>query len=106
MPSILSEKYPFYKKLFKKMQGIEEYGNACENCGAYQGDWFIFEEYIDLRYDPETVDHKRIVCVPLTDDEQLYFANSKTVIKMHHPRNGQYSRLCEECYKLYKKKMI
>lgn len=103
---LVSHKYPFVKKTNKKLQDTYEYGNTCENCGAYQGDWYIFEEYIDICYEPEYCDEIVEIEVPLTEEERIIFARAREFSKMHRPRNKKYPLLCEDCYKLYKKKVI
>lgn len=101
LPDVLSEKYPFFNMTFKKIQNVEEYGNVCSKCKAYQGDYFIMEEYFEMAYSPETA-NKDYLEVELNDDERLYYSEPKLLEKMHHPKKGNYSSLCKDCYKLYK----
>lgn len=100
----LSEIYPSFKKVFKKLKDIEQYGNTCVNCGIYQGDFFVFEEYLEYVYTPELI-NKKVVKVTLTEDERLYYASNKKVETMHRPKNSKYKLLCDDCYKLYKDKI-
>ncbi len=89
------------------MQNIEEYGNVCENCSAYQGgDWFVLEDCLQLGYFPEEIEERFVVSVPLTEEERIIYAYPRNYAKLRHPRKGNYSALCEECYALYKKKEI
>jgi hypothetical protein len=101
----LSELYSSFKKVFKQIKNIEQYGNTCINCGAYQGDFFVFEEYLEYAYNPELVNIK-VIKVTLTDEERLHHASYKKVENMHRPKNSKYELLCDDCYKLYKSKKI
>jgi hypothetical protein len=106
LPAIIADKLPFIQKTNKKMQNIEEYGNVCENCSAYQGDWFVLEDCLQLGYFPEEIEERFVVSVPLTEEERIIYAYPRNYAKLRHPRKGNYSALCEECYALYKKKEI
>lgn len=106
LPEIVKEKCPFIQKTYKKMRNYEGYGNLCENCSAYQGDFFVADECWPLEYSPEEIEENFIVYVPLTDEERIFYSSPKINEKLHHPRKGNYSALCEECYALYKKKEI
>jgi hypothetical protein len=101
LPSVLSKEFPFFKSTLKKTQNVEAFGNLCTNCGSYQGDYYILEEYLEAAYYPETADIKYVE-VELNDLERLYFSEKEKVLKLHHPRKGNHSALCEDCYKLYK----
>ena len=105
LPDAMQKKFTFFKIIEKRTMGVVEHGNSCINCGAYQGDWFVIEDLLEISYEPESVE-KHKVSIQLTDDEQVYFAHPKKVMKMHSPRKGSYSNLCDSCYTLYKKKLI
>ncbi|MDG6250057.1 hypothetical protein [Methanocalculus sp.] len=106
LPCAIEQEYPLFKKGFKKTKNVEEHGNTCVHCGAYQGDWFVWHEYLEIAYEPESVSESKIILVALTEYEQLYYANPKQLFRMHHPRKGAYRDLCPDCYDLYKKKKI
>jgi hypothetical protein len=106
LPCAIEREYPFFKKVFKKTMNVKAHGNTCVHCGAYVGDWFVWHDYLEIAYYPETADERKTISVELTEDEQLYYANPKRVFKMHHPRKGEYSDLCSDCFALYKKKKI
>lgn len=105
LPEAIQQLFPFFKITEKKTMGVVEHGNTCSHCGAYQGDWFVIEDLLEISYEPESVE-KHQIHIQLTDDEQLYFANPKKELKMHSPRKGLYSSLCESCFALHKKKQI
>lgn len=106
LPHAIEREYPFFKTVFKKTMNVEEHGNTCVHCGAYQGDWFVRDESLDMAYDPETADERKKILVELTEYEQLYYANPKQVFKMHRPRKGKYEVLCPDCFELYRNKKI
>lgn len=105
LPDVLSKEFPFFKMTFKKTKNVEDFGNLCINCDAYQGDFFVFEEYLEASYESETVE-KKYIEVELDDSERLYFSKHENVQKLHHPKKGNFSALCDDCYKLYKSKKI
>jgi hypothetical protein len=105
LPEAIHKLYPSFKITEKRTMGVIEHGNTCSHCEAYQGDWFVIEDLLEVSYEPEIVE-KCQIRIQLTDDEQLYYANPKKVLKMHSLRKGNYSSLCESCFDLHKKKMI
>ena len=105
LPEAIQKLFPFFKITEKRTMGVVEHGNTCSHCGAYQGDWFIIEDLLEISYEPENIE-KHQIHIQLTDDEQLYFAEPKKELKMHSPRTGLYSSLCESCFALHKKKQI
>lgn len=105
LPEAIQRKFPSFKIVEKRTMSVTEHGNTCVHCGAYQGDWFIWEDLIELSYSPELVE-KHQISIQLTDDEQTDFAHPKKLLQMHSPRKGSYSSLCDSCYELYKKKAI
>ncbi len=46
LDEILLKEYSFVKKVFSKTQGRKVIGNTCVHCGAYQGNYFIFDEFL------------------------------------------------------------
>ncbi len=52
---ILIKEYPFVKRVYSKTQGKRVIGNTCVHCGAYQGNFFIFDEIIHY-VDEENLD--------------------------------------------------
>ena len=46
LDEILLKEYPFVKRVYSKTQGRRVIGNTCGHCGAYQGNFFIFDEII------------------------------------------------------------
>ncbi len=42
----LLEDYPFVKDVYSKTQERRVIGNTCIHCGAYQGNYFIFDEFL------------------------------------------------------------
>jgi len=105
LPQVIHEFFPFFKITEKKTQDVIEFGNTCTHCGVYQGDWFVVEELLEISYEPYLA-KKHQIHIQITKEEQLYFSNPKKVLKMHSPRKGLYSSLCESCFALYKKKKI
>jgi|MTBAKMStandDraft_1061839.scaffolds.fasta_scaffold05121_5 hypothetical protein len=73
LPVKIAEKYPTMKIVDKKTKDITEYGNTCSHCGAYQGDWFVFEDYLNYVYSPELLTERIFLEIPLTDDERIYY---------------------------------
>ncbi len=65
LDKILMREYPFVKKVFSKAQGKKVIGNTCVRCGAYQGNFFIFDEILH-EVGPDNLD-KTIPNI-LTDD--------------------------------------
>ena len=70
--SYLTERFPWVKKTFSKTLGSYVYGNTCVECGAYQGWWFVMEEWIELKtyekiFPIETIE------VEATQEEEEYF---------------------------------
>jgi hypothetical protein len=105
LPETIHKLFPFFKIIEKRTMGVVEHGNTCLHCGAYQGDWFVVHDMLEIGYEPEIAE-KFPAHIQLTDYEQLYYANPKKELKMHSPRKGSYSSLCESCFTLHKKKMI
>ncbi len=55
LDEILLKEYPFVKRVYSKTQGRKVIGNTCVYCGAYQGNFFIFDEIIHY-VDEENLD--------------------------------------------------
>jgi len=71
LPKRISEIYPFFKLTYSKTMGENVYGNVCVNCGAYQGNWFVWKELLEIAYEPDEIVEKRKVKIILTEEEQL-----------------------------------
>jgi hypothetical protein len=71
LPDKISEIYPFFKLTFSKTMGENIYGNVCLNCGAYQGNWYVEEELIEIAYEPSKIAEKRRIRINLTEQERL-----------------------------------
>lgn len=74
LPSVLSTKFPFFKKTHDKTVNGEAYGNICRHCNAHIGDFFVFEDSLGFSYDTEAVHEISTITVPLTGDERIYYA--------------------------------
>jgi hypothetical protein len=105
LPAELQKIFPFFKIVEKKTMETIGYGNTCSQCGAYQGDWYVGDELLEVSYRPEKV-KKNLIHIHLTEEEQLLFAHPKKVLKMHYPRKGLCSSLCDSCFALHRKKTI
>ena len=71
LPKRISKIYPFFKITYSKTMGGNVYGNVCVNCGAYQGNWFVWKELLEIAYEPDEIVEKRKVKIILTEEEQL-----------------------------------
>lgn len=105
LPQIIQKTFPFFKIVEKKTMGVVEHGNSCIHCGAYQGDFFVIENFLEIAYNPEIAE-KYQVTIQLTDDERVFFSQPRKVLNMHTLRKGPYTSLCDECFELHKKKKI
>jgi hypothetical protein len=70
LPRLLAEHYPFFKKAPVKEKEAEDYRNTCIHCGEPQPDWRVMESYLELVNNPEVVQEKYKLTVPLTEAEQ------------------------------------
>ena len=86
LPRKISEKYPFFKRVYSKTRGEWIYGNVCAHCGAYLGDWFVADEMLEIAYSPEKIKEKTVVKVRLTEEERFDHIYPQEVTKMekHH----------------------
>jgi len=69
LDEILLKEYLFVKRVYSKTQGRRVIGNTCVHCGAYQGNFFIFDEIIHY-VDEENLD-KTIPNILNDDDVPL-----------------------------------
>lgn len=72
LPKFLAQNYPCYRNNIQNFKNPEDYANACPHCGAYQGDFYIMEDYFEIAYSPEVADRKTLD-IPLTDEERIYY---------------------------------
>jgi len=86
LPKRISEIYPFFKLTYSKTMEENVYGNLCVNCGAYQGNWFVREESLEIAYEPNKIAEKRKLKIILTEQERLERAFPEEVLKLekHH----------------------
>jgi hypothetical protein len=97
----LGKEFPFYKQIEKKTQNTIDYGNVCVNCGAYQGDFFIVEELLELAYEQEKLKDRKFIEVDLNENERYEYAFPFKINPLNKFRkkgdrhNGLY--LCEKC---------
>jgi DNA-directed RNA polymerase subunit M/transcription elongation factor TFIIS len=51
---LASRGYPRIKQVYSHTRNEVVWGNTCPQCGAYQGNHFVMEEYLDMRNGPPT----------------------------------------------------
>lgn len=80
----ISEIYHFFKATYSK--GRVVYGNVCIHCGAYQGNWYVWEELLEIAYEPSKIAEKRKIRFTLAEEERLQYAHPEEVLKFerHH----------------------
>ena len=87
-------------KLAKRLKGNSEketltnilewqekvYGNVCVNCGAYQGNWFVWKESLEIAYESSKIAEKRKLKIILTEQERLERVFPEEILKLekHH----------------------
>jgi hypothetical protein len=104
LPLLLSQKHFAFKNVMKKTQGIEELGNTCVHCDAYQGDWLLKEDLLEI-YSSESEGLLKIekINVELSDEERFNYAYTKLHKKlMNHTVNKETNEkilVCNECWK-------
>jgi 5-methylcytosine-specific restriction endonuclease McrA len=114
LDKVLIEKYPFVKEVYSKTMGQMVIGNTCIYCGAYQGNFFVTEQMLDLfnTYgDEENIDMQ--IPNDLTPDEIpidkqedfTYYERNENCGHIHHkdcnPNNNQLDNLillCRKCH--------
>lgn len=72
LPKLLADNYPCYRNNIQNFTNPDTYANACLHCGAYQGNFYIMEDYLEIAYDPEAADIKTLT-IPLTEEERIFF---------------------------------
>jgi|GEM_PF-2355062 len=100
----ISQKYPFFKIVEKKTQGTKSFGNVCINCDAYQGDWFVWKELLEI-YIEEANDmlHVEKITIELTDEERFKHAYTKLHKKLTNRTIDKVKNekilICKDCWR-------
>lgn len=97
------------KKVFSRVWG-EVYGNICPNCGAYQGNFYVFENYAEAYYNGLA---KQIAQEKVEGEEEVYFCDicgkelERHDVHVHHISYNppETIELCRSCHiKIHKRK--
>ncbi len=99
----IAEKYSFFKLTYSKTQGMQVYGNICIHCNAYQGNWYIREDLIEIAYYPEKIKEKTTVRIRLTEKERFDRAYPEEVIKLEQHHLSYFPEeiilVCRKCHR-------
>lgn len=106
----ISQKYPTFKIIDKKTQGIKQFGNVCVHCDSYQGDWFIMEELLEIYVcGADNILEVEKINVELTDEERFDNAYPKLQKKLINRTIDKETKekilVCSECWKKNKKRL-
>lgn len=100
----LSQKYPFFKMVSKKTQEVKEFGNTCIHCDAYQGDWYIKEDLMEIyASESECILDTENVQINLTEKERFEHAyrilNKKLMNRTINKETKEKLLMCNDCWK-------
>ncbi|OYT59552.1 hypothetical protein B6U81_05945, partial [Thermoplasmatales archaeon ex4484_30] len=86
LPKKISDIYPFFKLTYSNTMKENIYGNVCINCGAYQGNWFVLEESLEIAYETRKIVEKRKLKITLSEQERLERAFPEEILSLerHH----------------------
>jgi hypothetical protein len=102
----IAQKYPFFKIVKKLTQGVTQYGNVCVHCDAYQGDWYIRGDLLEILVEGDDARHllkTEMIEVEITEEERFENANVRSNIKLLNrtidKENNVKMLLCNDCWK-------
>lgn len=101
----IAQKYPFFKMVEKKTQEITQNGSVCIHCDAYQGDWFIKEELLEILVEGDDARHllkTEMIEVEVTEEERFVNANTEENVRLLNrtidKENNVKMLLCNDCW--------
>lgn len=105
----IAQKYSFFKVVEKLTQGITQHGNVCVHCGAYQGDWYITEDLLEICVGGgKFLIKTEMIEIDVSEEERFVNANTVSNVKLLNrtidKENNVKMLLCNECNRKRKKK--